>query len=322
MLPRKPLLIISLAVLAIALGTIYLHPSTETKSMKTIGIVEPLEHASMMEIASGFSDTLNSKPVSIEVKNAQSDPNLERAILQQMRDSGDDIIAPIGVDATQMALSLIHNKPIIGLASDISEAARKKLQNCNLAIVNDEISVQQLITFIHQVYPDMTNILLIHSSANKVLPEVAQTIEAGKKLGITIQAKMITALPELYSVGNSLPENTQGILVLKDHMVVSGISTLAKIAANRKIPLMASDQGSVENGATFALGVHERDIGIEGAKLADKILKGEKPCEIPIVEMTHLTVFVNTSALQSENLDQISIDSAAKQLNYRVENNV
>src|SRR5689334_13789028 len=99
-------------------------------SAVVIGIIEPLEHAAMNEIVKGFSDTLSklyNKPVLIKVENAQNDANLQRAIIQKMRDANYKIIVPIGVGATQMSLSMTQEQAIVSLASDLSAADRKQL---------------------------------------------------------------------------------------------------------------------------------------------------------------------------------------------------
>lgn len=286
-----------------------------------IGIIEPMEHVAMDEIVAGFSDTLRQlykKPVTIKVENAQNDPNLQRAIVQKMRDSDYDIVLPIGVDATQMTLSMVH-KPVVSLASDLTEADRRKLKACNVGVVHDEVSPQQVLEFIRTAFPNIKNLVLIHSSANKVLPEVEKTITIGKLYCIKIEQRMVSTLPELINVSNNLPKNTQGIIILKDHLIVSGIATLAKAAANRGIPLFTSDEGSVEVGAGLALGVHEKEIGVQGAKLAASILSGKPACELPILEMTDLTVFVNPDQLQRSNQSLDPIVQAAQKLHYKTE---
>jgi putative ABC transport system substrate-binding protein len=284
----------------------------------TIGIIEPLEHKAMTEIVAGFSDTLTSiyhKPVIIKIENAQNDPNLQRAIIQKMRAANYAMIIPIGVAATQMTLSMAHEKPVVSLASDLSQTDRVAFPPCHAAIVHDEIPVQQLLAFIHAAYPTLTHLTLIHSAADKVFPQVKAAIAAGKKYGITVTDMMVATLPELYSVMQSIPSNTQGIFILKDNLIVSGIGTLAKTAALKHIPLITSDQGSVQDGAGFALGVHEREIGVAGAKLAAAVLNGQSICDLHIVEMDKLTVFINASALP----DQTAVLNAAKQLNYQTE---
>lgn len=286
-----------------------------------IGIVLPLEHRAMDEIVAGFTETLQSTPykiIPIKVKNAQNDANLQRAIIQQMRDQQYTIVVPVGMSATEMTLSTIQDRPIISLAAEVTEAERQKLTPCHVAIVHDQVPPATLIKFIHAVYPTLTQLALIHSSADKVFPEVKETLAAGKQYGITVIPKMVSTLPELYSTAQSLPSNIQGIFILKDHLIVSGIGTLAKIAAEHHIPLITSDQGSAEEGAGFAIGVPEKQIGIEGAKLATLILSGKSACALPIVEMKDLTIFINPEAIKSENQNLDGIISAAKQFHYNV----
>jgi putative ABC transport system substrate-binding protein len=293
---------------------------TSTSEIK-IGIIEPLEHKAMNEIVAGFSETIQknyAKPVTIKVENAQNDANLQRAIIQKMRDQQYDLIIPIGTDTSQMTLSMIRDLPIISLASDLQNKDRHALLPCHLAIVHDEISSKQLFGFIHAVYPSLTQLTLIHSSANKVFPEVKTAIEEGKNLGITIEDRMVSSLPELYSTAKALPSNTQGIVILKDHLIVSGISTLAHVAADKQIPLISSDQGSVEDGAGFSLGVPEREIGVEGAKLAIDILNKKPICDLPIVEMRNLTVFINQKSLEQEKQGIENVKKAAEQFKYSI----
>ncbi|HEX4044137.1 MAG TPA: ABC transporter substrate binding protein [Gammaproteobacteria bacterium] len=288
---------------------------------KKIGIIVPIEHQSLNDIVTGFTTTLHELspvPVQIKVMNAHGDLNVQRAIIQQMKGQY-DIIVPIGMAATQMTLSLIKQQPIISLASLYTEQDRKSQQPCHIAVVHDEISPVQIVNFIHQAYPGITQMSLLHSPAEKIFPQVEVAIEAGKKLGITIKPVMITALSELHTAANALPENIQAILVLKDYLIASGINTLAITAEKRHIPVIAADQGSVQEGASFALGVNEREIGVEGAKLAVAILRGESACSLPIVDMTQLTVFINPISLTKEQQRIESIDAAAKRLQYQVE---
>lgn len=290
-------------------------------SAVVIGIIEPMEHAAMNEIVKGFSDTLYKlykKSVVVKVENAQNDANLQRAMIQKMHDANYKIIVPIGVDATQMSLAMTQEQAIVSLASDLSEADRKKLRHCNVSAVHDEISLDKAFAFIHAVYPYLTRLTLIHSAADKVFPEVKEAIEAGKKYGISVEHKMVASLPELYSIARALSPQTQAIFVLKDSLIVSGIGTLSKAAKDRHIPLITSDQGSVEEGASFSLGVYEKEIGVEGAKLAVALLQGTPLCSLPLVEMTKLTVFINSGALKRAGQEVTPVIQGAKKFNYNI----
>lgn len=315
---KKVLLVFILSAIFTAF---YLHQK-QTQNEIVIGIVLPLEHRAMNEIVEGFSsvikESLHQKYV-IKVENAQNDNNLQRSILQKMKDAQYNLIIPIGTTPTQMASAMIHQTPIIGLAADFYEKDRQKLNPCHITIVHDEIPAQTVLEFIHKTYPHITKLSLVHSSSEKVLPEVQETIAEGKKLGIDVSHFMVSTLPELISVSQALPKETQGVFVLKDSLVVSGIATLSKEAVSRKIPLITSDQGSAESGATLALGVRERQIGVEGALLALKVLQGAEPCQLPMTDMKHLSVFLNTKTLSAQNLTKEPIEKAARELNYQIE---
>jgi putative ABC transport system substrate-binding protein len=313
-------LIKSIALLTLA--SILAACEQDHSNVTRIGIVIPLEHNAMNEIISGFSDTLKQqypKSIVLDVKNAQNDPNLQRSIIQQMNDNNDQFIVTIGLGATQMATAMVNEKPIIGLAAGLSDEDRKAHKTCHVALVHDEISPAILLNLIKATNPEIKHVTLIHSSAEKVFPEVKIAVDAAKKIGINITPIMAATLPDLTSVAAAIPADSQAILVLKDNLIVSGISLLAKTAQQLHIPLISSDQGSVEAGAGFALGVHEREIGVDGAKLAILVLKGESPCELPVVEMKKLTVFVNEKALMQQSQNASQIEKAAKKIGYAFE---
>ena len=101
------------------------------------------------------------------------------------------------------------------------------------------------------------------------------------------------------AVKNAL-ENTQSFIILKDHLIVSGINILKQEAFKRRIPIIASDEGSVISGATIAIGVQEKQIGVE--VMAKKILQGIEPKDIPFGDMKDLTLFINLKSLVKQDI--------------------
>lgn len=294
----------------------------QAAEQKKIGIIVPIEHKAMNEITAGFTETLKTiypYPVKIKIANAQSDINLERAFIQQMRDEKYDIIVPIGTDASQLSASIIKDQAIVSLASRLTDEDRKKRKSCNIAIVHDEITAKKLISFIRKTYPKLSRLALIHSPSEKVFSEVEEVKMIAKREGIEIKTLMVSTLNELYSTANAVPADTQAIFVLKDHLIVSGISTLEIAAYKRKIPLITADQGSVQEGAGFALGVTEKDIGTEGAKLAAAILSGKSPCDLPIATLSEPTVFINQSTLLKSNQSLDNVLKTAQAHRYKVQ---
>lgn len=296
--------------------------SQESTPKKSIGIVLPLEHKALQEIVAGFTEELQRiyhQPVRIKIMNAEGDTNLQRAIIQQMHDQNYSLIVPIATGVTQMTAAMVHDRPIVSLAADFSETDRHKMKPCNIAVIQDDVPPQHILEFIHNAYPQLTKITLIHSTSDKIFPDVKAAVVAGKKYGIEIKPLMVATLPELVSATQTLSSDSQALFILKDNLIASGIATLIKTANHMKIPLFTSDNGTVEAGAGIALGVHERQIGEEGAKLAAAVLSGKPVETLPIVKMQRLTVFVNKDALQQEGQALATIAEAAKKLNYHIE---
>lgn len=260
---------------------------------KTVGIIVPLEHEAMIQIVSGIKQSLKDKDVSIEVKNAHSDPNLMLAIIKQMKDQDIDIIMPIGTSTTQMTLSHIKNRPVIGVAALADESA-----NPFVTGVNDEIPITASISGL----PKLRNIAVIYSASEKVAPEVEELKAYGAKHGVLMHLAMVQTMVDLPAAVRSAPKETQAFLVLKDHIVVSGINIVTQEAGKRAIPVIASDEGSVIKGASIAQGVKEKDIGIESGIIAKKILEGVKPCEIPHKTMNQFVIFVNEKAFAEQDV--------------------
>jgi putative tryptophan/tyrosine transport system substrate-binding protein len=287
-----------------------------------IGIVIPIECEALEEIVQSFETKLTElyqKPIEFKVANAQGDMNLQRAILAQMRDQNYALIVPISTTTTQMAASIISKQPLVGLAALYNTINCQKSSTCNITIVDDEINKAQIINFLHSAYPHLKNITIVYSTSDKILPEVNVIEKACLKHGLSLHRFMIQNLSDLYAITKAIPQDTEAIFILKDSLIASGIASLKQAAQEHNIPLITSDDGTVAKGADFAIGVHEKDIGIEGAKLAVKILAGMPVAKISSITMTKATVFMNSNALQNSRLSKAAIISAAKQFNYPIE---
>jgi putative tryptophan/tyrosine transport system substrate-binding protein len=317
----KPLL----AFVALGISLLASPLSAETKPAeqptKTIGIIVPMEHAALQAIIDGFKTTLQAEykqKVVFHVGNAMGDTNLQRSIIQQFMNQKVDMFVPIGIASTQMTLSMVKEKPIVSLAASYSEADRKKRNPRNITGVYDELGGTAQMTFVRGLFPNLKKMTLIHSNAEKIFQEVADITAIAEKEGITIQKLVVNTLPDLYSVSKTIAADSQAILVLKDHLIVSGIRTVAKAADDLKIPLVAADEGSISEGAAIALGVSENVIGAQGAKLAAQILNGKPIANFPMEDPARPNIFLNKAAAARQNLDITPVTAYAKERQYEL----
>lgn len=289
--------------------------NSKSPTDKLIGIIVPVEHEALTQIVNGLKEELkmdNDERVTIKVMNAQGDPNIQRAIIEQLVRDQCDLLIPIGTAASQMTLNLAKDRNIVCLAADSTLIL--SAEKTQATALDDELSVADSISFLHSAFPHLKKISLLYSSSEKVAKEIPHLIEAAHSQGIEVQKLMVQNLAELYTISQAIASDSEAIFVLKDHLIVSGIQTVVQQAEKRGIPVMASDEGSIISGGAFAIGVKEASIGKQGAQIVKNILNGTPPQNIPPQTIKGpFPLFVNRSAYVKQGIDLESfIESVQK----------
>lgn len=316
---KKSLKMMAVMLLCLISGFVFSTTSKNSNKPVTIGIIVPLEHTALRDIVEGFKSVVSQKyPEAVfKVQNAQGDIKLQRNIIELFVGQKVDMIVPIGTTTTQMTLSLVKKQPIVSLAPQYSEEDRLKRQPRNITGVLDEIGAKKKLEMLMQVIPNLKNITVIfHSGNEKNFKEIGELEGYCLKQNITIQKIVIQSLPELETAAKAIAKDSEAILVFKDHLVVSGIRLLVPTAEERGIPLVTGDEGSVGQGAAFALAVSERAIGEAGGKLAVEVLGGTPIDGLPMEEMQDLTVFYNKKALQQQKVAYNKLKDYAEKNHY------
>lgn len=322
---KKHLIVLILLPFMAVMSAFHVSAKAQAKPV-TVGIVAPVAIPAMTEIINGFKQELTSLyhgQIHFVVANAQGDINIQRSILQQFKARNVDMVVPVGTATAQMANALNTSQPIVALAAQFTSAKIATFRNKNITNILDEVDVGKQLKFIHDAFPRLKKMTLIYSPNDHIFPQVKEADVLAKQYGITIQALMIQGLPQLYTVSKQIAPDSQAIFILKDELVVSGINTLVKQAAQRKLLLIASDDGSVKSGADFAVGVSERLIGVGGAKLAVQVLNGKPVADIPVKMMTRYHVYVSPAYEHSKmfgaEFSFANVKRSAKQFGYPIE---
>ena len=305
-----------LLVFCLCIGIIFFFSQTKTTG-RLIGVIVPLEHQALTEIVNGFKEELKAEPgISIQVLNAQGDMNIQRALIEQLKRDSCEIFVPIGTTASEMTMSLAKGQKIVCLATSLTPPQ----QDHELTCLSDELSPADSLYLLKTAYPEMKKFTLVHSASEKVMKEIPSIQEAAEQQNMKVQTLMIYTLPELYTAGHAIAEDSEAIFVLKDHLIVSGIQTLAKQAEKRNIPVITSDEGSVAMGGAFAIGVKEAEIGKQGGQIVKMVLDGAIPREIKHRSIKGpFPLFINRSSCKNQKVDVERLVSAAEKFGNPVQ---
>jgi len=124
-------------------------------------------------------------------------------------------------------------------------------------------------------------------------PATQKILEAAPEIGVEVVAVAIKQKEEIRDYLFKLkPGDVDAIMDPADSMVTAGLTDWGiEKAKELKIPLLMLSKGEAEKGALGSYGVDYIDLGKQSALIANQVLKGISPSEIPI-ELPRKFLFV------------------------------
>jgi putative ABC transport system substrate-binding protein len=96
----------------------------------------------------------------------------------------------------------------------------------------------------------------------------------------------------------SLMGKVEAVYVPADNTVVAQINTVLKITHEHRIPVFASEAGSVKQGALAALAYDQYEVGYLSGRMAGQILHGKNPGTLDVIKPAHASLWMNTQTAQ------------------------
>ena len=120
-------------------------------------------------------------------------------------------------------------------------------------------------------------------------------IEAARLLGVElviVEASMPDQLETAFETAHT--QGAEAILVGGDPLTITHSAKIVGLAARYRLPAMYSGRNQVvRDGGLMRYGAHPSDLWRRAAAYVDKILKGERPGDLPVEEPTRFNLVVN-----------------------------
>lgn len=134
-----------------------------------------------------------------------------------------------------------------------------------------------------KIAPRIKRILLPYNPNDKSsVKSMQKASDAAKMFKLTLDAREIQNHKEIDNLLANFPDGIDAIFLPRDGMVMSRVEDFAKVANPKKIILTGTRVEMAERGALFGFGFNGYMIGKQMARLADQILQGRKPGELPV----------------------------------------
>lgn len=212
-------------------------------------------------------------------------------LAEQIRQMEPELILAVGLDALN-ALADIEDIPIV-FAMLLCSQCEPTLRE-NVTGVNMTPSVDVQLGRIHDLLPEVRSIGVVFNPENiGVLVENAST--AAAPLGIDILAEPVSTAREVPTKLAGIRDRVQMIWMLPDITVMTRqtVEFFLLFSVENRIPLIAFSEKYVDMGAFMAFGLDPKDMGRQAGEMANEILSGKSPGDMPIQEARSVSVSVS-----------------------------
>jgi putative ABC transport system substrate-binding protein len=311
---------------ALALAAVCAAPALAAD--KSVMVTSIVEHPALDAVRDGTRDELKAegyeagKGFKFEFQSAQGNAGTAGQIAKKFVGDNPDVIVAIGTPSAQPLVASTKTIPIVysGIADPIAAQLVKDWgpSGTNVTGLSHMLDPVKQVEIIKKVLPSAKRIGIVYNPGESNSVSALNAIKAVlEKQGMTLVEAAAPRSVDVAPAAKSLIGKIDLMYTTTDNVVVSTFESLAKVCNDAKIPLLASDTGSVKRGAVAALGVNFYDLGRQTGKIVARILKGEKPGDIPSSTSKNLELYINTTAAQKQGvtLSPEFLKSATKVIN-------
>jgi len=132
--------------------------------------------------------------------------------------------------------------------------------------------------------------------------DFAEMQRAAASLNLTLSSFEVTRPSDFDAVFKEAASRTSGVVVLSGPLIFANREPVTAAAARHKVPAMYYDAEYAESGGLLAYGPSLVGLHRSAAMFVHKILKGEKPADIPVEQPTRFSLVVNMKAAKAIGL--------------------
>jgi len=289
----------------------------KVKRMIRVGVTQMVSTPALEKDQKGFEKALAEAGFKEKVnilydrQNAQGNLTNAQAIARKFLVEKFDLIHSITTPASQEVVKLIKDIPIVfssvtspveaGLVPKTSRPGTKSGTNVTGVSYHWPVDVQ--FETCNKFIPKAKKWGTIYEAGDSSsLVQIKEMREAAKKLEKELIEATISNSEETTQAAQFLAGKVHAIYIIYDDTVLSAFEAIVRVCNERKIPLFTSDGESVQRGAIAAYGLNFFLVGHSAGKRAVRILKGEKPGNIPWGRVGRFSLVVNERAARAQGV--------------------
>ncbi|MFW6280370.1 MAG: ABC transporter substrate-binding protein [Halanaerobium sp.] len=278
-----------------------------------IGISQFVEHPALDDAKEGFIEGLSEEGFTEEnveflEQNAQADFSTAQSIAQKFKSQELNLILTIATPNAQATANIIKDVPVMFTAvTDPVEAGivdSMETPGANITGTTDMNPVAEQLELIKEFIPEVSDIGILYNpgEVNSVV-QVDIAKEKAEEMGATLHEGTVSNSSEVSLAASSLVDKVDAIYVPTDNIIVSSLPSVLNITNSKDVPVFASENGQVEQGAVATLGIDYKLLGIQTGKMAARVLNGADTADMSVESSDQLKLYLNKKAAEELGLN-------------------
>lgn len=290
-------------------------PKEQDKKVYRIGITQLMTNPGIDAIREGFLSEMKilgyteGDNIAYEQANSQGDNNIAQTIAKKFVGEKVDLIFSITTPTSQTCANEIKGTSIPLVFGAVTDPISAGLVNSmekpggNITGTSDKWPTAAQFNLLIQLVPGVKRIGVVYnpgeanSEANMIEVE-----KVCKEKNLELIKVSVSNTNEVEAAAQSLVGKIDAFYVSADNTVITAMDAIVKVSEKNKIPLLPGVSSNVQQGGFGTLGPDYFDVGVEAAKIADRILKGEKPGDIPVATAQKFEYFFNKKSAEATNV--------------------
>jgi ABC-type uncharacterized transport system substrate-binding protein len=279
--------------------------------LPTAGNVDREAHITALRDALGRFGWVVGKNLHIDYRWAAGDADRLRAMASELVTLSPDVLVTPGSPATAAMLAATRTLPIVFVeAADplgsglVKSLARPGGNATGFAFSEFSVGSKWLET-LKEIAPQIERVLVLAIPENVGSAGLLQAVEgAAPGLGVQLLIAPIRNATEIEAAFNRIRQDgNTGVLVLPGAPVVDNQALIVALAERHHAPVIYPIRSFVTLGGLIFYGYDRRDQYRQAASYVDRILKGEKPGDLPVQAPTKYELVINLTTAKGLGLE-------------------
>ncbi len=302
-------------IMAALLGTFIGFQSLAAQGA-TIAVSQFVEHPALDAVLRGMQDYLKEKKVDVtySVHNAQANMGTATQIAQQMIGEKADLLVAIATPSAQSCVQALAKAPadlrrpflFTAVTDPVAAGLVGDLQKPGAGItgVSDLLPVEEHLRMVLAYTGGIKKLGVLYNAGEANSKATVASIKAlSDKLGFELVEATAGKTADVHQAVKSLVGRVDAVFIPTDNTIVAALESVIKVGVQNKLPIFAADVDSVKRGAVAAMGFDYYQHGKQTGAMAERILKGEKPENLPVEFQKELQLHINAGYSRQMGLE-------------------